>query len=65
MTCPHPCCCPSLAPAGDGTCTRCGLPIRRRDRSPTCTCQRPARSPRADGPDQCATCKRPMSGVAA
>lgn len=60
------CACPSLAPAGDGTCRRCSLPIRSRDRSLTCTCERPARSPRTEGPDQCATCKRPMAeGLAA
>jgi len=26
-----------------------------------CVCSRPARSPRGDGPDVCATCKRPMT----
>ena len=27
-----------------------------------CVCPRPARSPRADGPDFCQTCKRPIGG---
>jgi len=26
-----------------------------------CTCRKPARSPRAEGPDQCQTCKRPLA----
>lgn len=30
------------------------------DRTPFCTCRRPARSPRADGPAFCQTCKRPI-----
>jgi RecA-family ATPase len=59
------CTCTTLAPAGDGTCRRCGGPIRRRDRSASCTCTRPARSPRATGPDQCTNCKRPMSALEA
>ena len=45
----------ATAPGGGTT-----APAHRCDRSPICTCSRPARSPRADGPDWCATCKRPM-----
>lgn len=35
-------------------------PPRTWPRPGPCDCPRPARSPRADAPDQCRTCKRPM-----
>lgn len=34
-------------------------------RSSTCTCLRPAASPRANGPAQCAICRRPVAAVIA